>query len=91
MARAAACGGFCRADCDPMGHSLPPSRSGPAEPSGTPRPRLAPLLRFNLLTHPVQGRTMLKLLKNFRPDARAFTNASAESAGSCVSLCRAEP
>lgn len=34
---------------------------------------------------------MLNLLKNFRPDACAFTNLSAESAGSRVSLCRAEP
>jgi hypothetical protein len=33
---------------------------------------------------------MLKLLKKFRPDARAFTIAPAEFAGSRVSLCRAE-
>lgn len=34
---------------------------------------------------------MLNLLKNFRPDVRAFTSLPAESAGSRVSLCRAEP
>jgi len=54
-------------------------------------PKLAPLLRIHLRTQSVHERTMLKLLKNFRPDACAFTIASAESAGSCVSLCRAEP
>lgn len=34
---------------------------------------------------------MLNLLKNFRPDACAFTLFPAESAGLGVSLCRAEP
>jgi hypothetical protein len=33
---------------------------------------------------------MLNLLMNSRPDACAFTYAPAESAGSYVSLCRAE-
>jgi hypothetical protein len=34
---------------------------------------------------------MLNLLKKFMPDARMFTVFPAESAGSCVRLCRAEP